>query len=69
MRTLLERMIDATMRCLKCGTPGIGTCSCWERCSCGWTAEAGKPCGNQVTRRCSTKLRYGKYNRRTKRYE
>lgn len=65
----LSEMIKRSVKCVKCGAQGIGNCACWEQCSCGWTAEAGKPCNNPDTARCSTKLKYGKYNRKTKRYE
>ncbi len=58
----------ANMRCTKCAAP-MGDCDCWEQCSCGWTAEKGMPCRNPRTARCSTKVKYGKYNRKTKRYE
>ena len=56
--TPIARMVDGAVRCVKCGAPGVGTCACWERCSCGWSAEAGKPCRNPTTTRCSTKLKY-----------
>jgi hypothetical protein len=69
MRRLLDRLIDMAVRCLKCGAAGIGTCACWEECSCGWTTEAGTVCSNPATRRCSTKVKYGVYNRRTRRWE
>jgi hypothetical protein len=62
--SLLGEMIGRTARCLKCGAQGIGTCACWEACSCGWTAEAGKPCGNPSTTKCSTKVKYGKRKKR-----
>lgn len=65
----VNRMVDSTVSCVKCGARGIGTCDCWERCSCGWLAEKGQPCGNGETRACSTKTKYGKYNRHTKRWE
>lgn len=55
------------LKCTKCGQPG--NCGCWVRCSCGWSAEAGKPCTNPETTRCSTKVRFGFYNRKTRRYE
>lgn len=58
----------ANMRCTVCGAPA-GDCDCWERCSCGWSARKGEPCRNPVTKRCSIKVKYGKYNRSTKRYE
>lgn len=41
----------------------------FERCSCGWFAAKGQPCDNPEMSRCSTKVKYGKYNRKTKRYE
>ena len=41
----------------------------FERCSCGWFAAKGQPCDNPEMSRCSTKIKYGKYNRKTKRYE
>jgi len=41
----------------------------FERCSCGWFATKGQPCDNPEMSRCSTKVKYGKYNRKTKRYE
>jgi hypothetical protein len=40
----LERLIDANVRCGKCGAVGVGTCSCWVECSCGWLYERGKSC-------------------------
>jgi hypothetical protein len=55
----LADMILKGVRCVKCGVQGVGNCTCWEQCSCGWTAEAGKPCGNPQTKDCSTKLKYG----------
>lgn len=58
MTTSLDRMIDASVRCSKCGTPGVLNCLCYVECSCGWYAERGKPCRNPETTRCSTKLRY-----------
>lgn len=69
MTTPINRLIDAAdLRCTKCDAPK-NTCDCWEWCSCGWYAEKGKPCRNPETRRCSTKVKYGAYNRKTKRYE
>jgi hypothetical protein len=43
-----DSLVDASVRCGKCGTPGMGTCACWVRCSCGWWAEAGRPCRNPL---------------------
>lgn len=69
MTSPIDRLIGRSdLRCVKCGA-SKGECDCWESCSCGWTAEKGKPCRNPETKRCSTKLKYGKYNRSTKRYE
>lgn len=65
----LGEMIKRSVECVKCVAKGIGNCDCWERCSCGWFAEKGKPCRNPNTARCTTKLKYGQYNRKTKRYE
>lgn len=56
----VNRMIDAVVKCVKCGTPGLGNCKCWEHCSCGWWSEMGKPCHNPATTRCSTKVKYRK---------
>lgn len=70
LATPLDRLIDqCNLRCTKCGAPKAIGCYCWEECSCGWTAEKGKPCRNPNTAHCSTKVKYGKYNRKTKRYE
>lgn len=66
--TPIERLFSATkMRCVRCNSDT--GCSCWERCSCGWLAESGKQCRNPATIRCSTKIKYGKWNPRTRRYE
>jgi hypothetical protein len=64
----LQIIIDsADLRCTKCGA-ARGMCDCWERCSCGWYAERGNPCRNSETDRCSTKMKYGRYDRKSKRY-
>lgn len=69
MSSPIERLIDASgMRCTICKA-AMGTCDCWEKCSCGWSALKGEVCHNPATRSCSTKVKYGKYNRRTKRWE
>ena len=69
MAAPIDKLLDAVdFRCTKCNAP-MGACDCWERCSCGWMAEKGTPCGNPKTGRCSTKVKYGKYNRKTKRWE
>lgn len=33
-RSPIERMIDASVRCLICGTQGIGNCDCWVELRC-----------------------------------
>ena len=65
----LSRAIDAVMSCLKCGALGVDTCACWEKCSCGWRNSPGEFCRNPETQRCSSKMKYGVYNRRTKQRE
>ena len=58
MTTPLKRMIGmANLVCNMCGSKA-GTCDCWEQCSCGWTAERGKPCRNPKTTQCSTKIKH-----------
>lgn len=56
MTSPLDGMIDASVRCGKCGTKGMWNCDCYKPCSCGWIAERGKPCGNPETTRCSSKV-------------
>jgi hypothetical protein len=41
----------------------------YERCSCGMIVEKGKVCGNPETRSCTTRVKYGKYSRKTKAWE
>jgi hypothetical protein len=39
MTSLINRLIDASVVCLRCGTQGMGTCGCYERCGrqgCDW---------------------------------
>lgn len=55
----LDRLIESSVKCSICGTPGVGTCDCWERCSCGWYALKGNLCRNPATTKCSTKVKYG----------
>ncbi len=40
----INNLIDRSVRCAQCGTPGVGTCNCWARCPCGWIYEAGGRC-------------------------
>lgn len=70
MPSPIEIMINASdLKCTVCGASRSKGCDCWTKCSCGWSARKGKPCRNPETRRCSTKVMFGKYNRSTKRYE
>ena len=70
MSAIAELIRRTPMTCTKCGHVGaVASCDCWEKCSCGWWAERGEPCRNPDTARCSTKVKYGKYNRKTRRYE
>lgn len=48
----------ANLRCTKCNATMEQGCDCWVKCSCGWHAENGRPCGNQQTVRCSTKAKF-----------
>lgn len=60
---ILDKLPLTDLRCTKCGE---SKCDCWVRCSCGWYAEKHKPCRNPNTTRCSTKLMYGKRQRKGK---
>jgi hypothetical protein len=62
------KLLNGTLK-MKCAICGEESCGCWEKCSCGWSTLAGEPCRNPATTRCSTKVKYGRYNRKTKRYE
>lgn len=54
--------------CTVCGS--TSGCDCWEQCSCGWSAlRSEKWCRNPNTIRCSIKLKHGKWNPKTRRYE
>lgn len=64
----INRLIDAVMKCVKCGA-AVGKCDCWEKCSCGWSNSRGKFCRNPNTIRCSSKLKYGQWNRSTRVYD
>ena len=66
----IEHMIcsQVEFKCCKCHKI-MKDCQCHENCSCGWIAEKGKPCRNPNTKSCTTKVKYGKYNRKTKRWE
>ena len=47
-------MIDAVVRCAKCGGP-MG-CACWAACGCGGTREVGFACGNSECSRSMPQL-------------
>ena len=46
--TPLERLIDAAVKCVACGAPGVDACLCWKTvCSCGSAKEYGaRECSN-----------------------
>lgn len=50
----------ANLPCVVCKTPSNEGCTCWEDCSCGWSALRGFQCGNPATTKCSTKLKYSR---------
>lgn len=64
----VDKLIDSSVHCIKCGKKGIGTCDCWEQCSCRTWNEPGTFCRNPKTTRCSGKIKYGRYDRKLKRY-
>lgn len=47
MTSPINALIDAAVRCSKCGKQGFMSCDCWKRCACGITYEVGGWC-----RRC-----------------
>lgn len=51
----LDRLIDAAVKCVKCGTRGVGNCSCYVRCACGWFVERGARCRNPKCRMPSSR--------------
>ena len=34
MKTPIQKMIDASVKCVKCGAAGVGTCDCWKDWAC-----------------------------------
>jgi len=46
------------------GPAGCPECS--DRCSCGWWHIPGTPCYNPMTARCSSRVKYGRYDRKKK---
>ena len=69
MTTPIDRLMGAVVfHCTICDAE-MGKCDCWERCTCGWMNPKGEACRNPATRSCSSRVLYGKYNRKTKRYE
>lgn len=30
----VDRLVDASVRCGKCGNPGVGICDCWVKLKC-----------------------------------
>ncbi|MCM8735152.1 hypothetical protein M5E06_13265 [Azospirillum sp. A1-3] len=48
MRKPIDALFDtASFACTKCGAKAW-TCSCWVKCSCGWSFENGGQCRNPV---------------------
>lgn len=47
MKTPIERLIDNSVKCLKCGAK-FGTCDCWSKCDCGWFYEKNGKCNNPI---------------------
>lgn len=41
-------MIDSVVKCVRCGTPGVGNCDCWTSCSCGLRIGRGQKCDHPV---------------------
>jgi len=55
MTTPIEKMIDNSVKCVKCGTKGYLKCDCWSECktsNCTWLVEKGKKCKG-----CNKKLK------------
>ncbi len=44
----ISDMIDAAVRCARCGTQGFGKCDCWVDCTCGLHILRGKECAHPV---------------------
>lgn len=58
MNTMEILFARNNMRCVLCDTLSSAGCTCWEKCSCGWSAQRGFQCNNPATTKCSTKLKY-----------
>jgi len=54
MPSPLEKMIDSTVKCVKCGK-GMKECKCWKKCNCGWFYAVGKKCRNPIHKQKATK--------------
>ena len=50
----INRMIDSSVSCSKCGTKGMFNCDCFYRCPCGWIIEKDKDCHNP---KCGDRLK------------
>ena len=44
----VNNLINKCVRCVLCGSPGVGNCKCWVRCPCGRTYEAEGRCPGRV---------------------
>jgi hypothetical protein len=59
-RRPIDALLDsADFRCSICRAP-MGTCDCWELCTCGYMARKGESCNNPNTTRCSSKVQHGR---------
>ena len=64
MSSILDLFPGVVFTCTLCDrVKGDPACQCWEKCSCGWSAMRGEFCDNPKTKRCSLKLKNGRYDR------
>ena len=42
----VNRLIDSSVSCSKCGTKGMFNCDCFYKCWCGWIIDKGEDCRN-----------------------
>jgi hypothetical protein len=40
----INDLIDRAVRCTSCGVQGVGTCGCWDICTCGeYRCDSARP--------------------------
>lgn len=39
MTSTIDKLVIVNAHCTKCGSKGVGSCTCWTRCKCGWLYE------------------------------